>query len=109
MPLNVQDLKSGDRVMLNCPTGRIPKREAIFEGIFKSLEEAAQPDKYHQVITMCVPSEELLRTGAFARFLLGRGVDWELVAAFRVEPDGGLREDEGRRVFIERRLPMGVG
>jgi hypothetical protein len=31
------------------------------------------------------------------------------MAVFVVEPDGGLREEEGRRVFIERRVTMGQG
>ena len=33
----------------------------------------------------------------------------ELVCAFHVEADGCLREGEGRRIFVERRVRMGHG
>ncbi|MEI9971102.1 MAG: hypothetical protein WDO73_03060 [Ignavibacteriota bacterium] len=32
-----------------------------------------------------------------------------LTAVFAIDPDGSMREEEGRRIFIERRLTMGNG
>jgi hypothetical protein len=112
MPVPVADLKPGDRVVLNCPKSRVmQKREAQFEGIFSSIEDAlARGD----AMLMGTSTMGFLSGRAWARFLFGRatdgsGIDVDAVGAFVVEPDGGLREEHGMRIFIERRMRMGQG
>jgi hypothetical protein len=109
MPLSVNELQPGDRVVLNCPKARtMPKREAQFEGIFATLDEAQKSDLRAGMLIQ-QKSVTFLRGGAFARFLMGRMDGWDCIAAFVVEPDGSMREEEGRRIFIERRMRMGQG
>ncbi len=133
MPIAITDLTPGDRVVLNCPKARGGQthREAQFEGIFTSIDEAMRKTEIGMLL-MGPSTAEFLSTGqAWARFLLQtvsgptrvleypgggavRGLpdfagSTVLTAAFRIEPDGSLREEEGRRIFIERRLRMGQG
>lgn len=133
MPLHVNDLQPGDRVMLNCGASKVmAKREAQFEGIFQTIEEAMQREASDRAGSILLPgaSAEFLAGGAFARFLFQRSNDltvrfrrpdgsrvevsnpagtMDLVGAFRIEPDGALREEQGRRITIERRVRMGQG
>jgi hypothetical protein len=132
MPIRVTDLKPGDRVVLNCPKARRnSKREAQFEGIFESMDDAMNHGgKAPDVLLMEHATEAFLAQKVWARFLLqtvsesGQVLRYpggdamnlpkfagitELSAAFLVEPDGSLREEEGRRVFIERRVFVGQG
>ena len=133
MPVSVTDLKPGDRVVLNCPKARgQAKREAVFQGIFRSVAEAMASEPSIDAMIMMPQTEAFLSQGtAWARFLLqtisgpmqileypGGGAikgmpshdgPTALMAAFLIEPDGGLREEEGRRIFIERRVVMGQG
>jgi len=132
MPVSVADLKPGDRVVLNCPKARgQAKREAVFQGIFRSVAEAMASEPSIDAMIMLRQTEAFLSQGpAWARFLLQttsgpvqileypgggaiKGVPYfgptALMAAFLIEPDGGLREEEGRRIFIERRVVMGQG
>ena len=111
MALHVNDLRPGDRVVLNCSASRVmAKREAQFEGIFQTIEEAMARGTYDAVLLPGATAEFLSR-GAFARFLLQRNAigPMDLVGAFRIEPDGALREEEGRRITIEMRMRMGQG
>lgn len=131
MPLSVMDMQPGDRVVLNCPSSRVmPKREAQFEGIFKSIEDAIQRGETTALV-MGESTAAFLSSGkAWARFLFQRvngpevnirhanGSKTELptyngatdlIGAFTVEPDGALRDEEGRRITIERRIRMGQG
>jgi hypothetical protein len=131
MPIPVTDLKPGDRVILNCPKARRQvKREAQFSGMFESFEAASAIDA---VMIVREAAMRFISSGgpAWARFLLqtvsggnrileypGGGViqglpevngETLLLAVFAVEPDGSMREEFGRRIFIERRLAMGKG
>jgi hypothetical protein len=132
MPLKVTDLKPGDRVLLNCPKSRLmTKREAVFEGLYHSLQDA-MADGPPGVLMIGKATEEFLRSGAqgWAGFLFqvtrepvlhirhpdgtfdefpNLTGEMSLRGAFVVEPDGSLREEEGRRIFIERRVVMGRG
>jgi len=134
MPLKVTDLKPGDRVLLNCPKSRVTaKREAVFEGIFASLSEAQERTGTVHIDLVDDTAFAFLSHGkTWARFLFQRvgpgecvnlrradgsitalglapGCSTDLVGAFLVEPDGSLREEEGRRIFIERRITAGQG
>jgi hypothetical protein len=130
MPLHVNDLQPGDRVVLNCAAGRgRTKCEALFDGIFENYAAAAKI----AVSVLAGPRTEAfsVENGAVARFVLqttsgptrvfeypGGGempplpdFDGEscLIAIFRIEPDGALREEQGRRITIEMRVRMGQG
>lgn len=132
MPLRVDELRVGDRVMLNCPKARTAQhREAIFQGVYRTIEEALSDRSGYSALAMGPTTAAFLQnSGAWAAFQLQRldaplvdlvhpdqtrstfapapgGVN--LCAAFQVEPDGGLREEQGRRVFIERRIVAGQG
>jgi hypothetical protein len=108
MPLHINDLQLGDRVVLNCGASRVmAKREAQFEGIFQTIGEAMSRDSRDGIL-LPGASAEFLAGGAFARFLFQAGPT-DLVGAFRIEPDGALREEEGRRITIEMRVRMGQG
>jgi hypothetical protein len=110
MPLSVNDLQPGDRVVLNCPKARIMrKREAQFEGIFRSSVEASERGNRRALLISKPTIEFLASGGAWARFLMESKGLWDVVAAFVIEPDGSMREEEGRRIFIERRMRMGQG
>lgn len=109
MPLNITDLKVGDRVILNCPKATKPRREAQFEGIYHSIGDAISS---LDALVLPGATAEFLASGAlgWAGFLLQTKGGVSLHAGFRIEPDGGLREEEGRRIFIERRVGrVGVG
>ncbi len=132
MPLKITDLQPGDRVILNCPKARVSRqREAQFEGLFRSVAEAMTKIGDGALIMGPETAKFLEEGGLWAAFLLqtrtdpvvrlrhvdgshddipNLGGEIALRAAFVVEPDGSLREEEGRRVFIERRLGrVGVG
>lgn len=111
MPLAITDLHAGDRVVLNCAQARVTqKREAIFEGVFASVNDAMHRGGYTAIaLPGGRPTEEFLNGGAWARFLMQSCEGVDLVGAFRIEPDGALREEEGRRITIERRVRMGQG
>lgn len=128
MAISVVDLKPGDRVVLNCPKARGPqtKRVAEFGGIYASLEEAMLAHDYSALLTLEHTAAFIAAGGKFAKFLLqtasgqSRILEYPgggpvrgfpevpagtgLILALRIEPDGGLREEEGRRIFIEQRL-----
>jgi hypothetical protein len=128
LSIPVTDLQPGDRVILNCPTARAgaTKREAQFECIFRSVGEAMDKNGIDALLVGPSTLEFLSAGPAWAKFLLqtstgpaqileypGGGPvaglppfsgETALSAAFLIEPDGGLREEEGRRIFIERRL-----
>ena len=116
MSISVLDLRPGDRVVLNCPKARIkPKREAEFEGLYNSIEELRASMVGHVLYDLpgtasFIAGEKACR---WARFLLQTevvdGVPRQLRNGFVVDADGGLREEEGRRVFIERRVRVGQG
>ena len=132
MPLRITDLAPGDRVILNCPKSRVAqKREAQFEGIYHSLQDAMTG---YDILLAGTSTAEFLESGGtlgWAAFLFQVSAEplvrvrnpdgsptyipnpsgsMELRGAFVVEPDGSLREEEGRRIFIERRLGrVGVG
>jgi hypothetical protein len=108
MPIKLTDLKPGDRVMLNCPKARTqPRREAIFEGIFESVAAAAADS---EIMAVGENTAAFLASGnGWARSLLQTEGHFRLAIGFRIEPDGSLREEDGRRIFIERRLSMGQG
>jgi hypothetical protein len=132
MPIDVRQLQPGERVVLNCPKARFEqKREALFEGIFRSIKEAAARSVAEGRIDLLGGSTAaaFLNGGQpWARFLFQRvaggglrmrqpdgtrvtlpeGIT-ELVGAFAVEADGTLRDETGRRIFIERRVLMGQG
>jgi hypothetical protein len=109
MPLNIADLKVGDRVILNCPKSARPKRAAQFEGIYYSIQEAM--GNFDAVLLPGGTAEFLSNAQlGWAAFLMQTQGGFSLRGAFRVEADGGLREEEGRRIFIERRIGrVGVG
>jgi hypothetical protein len=121
MPVNVRDLKPGDRVMLNCPKARYKaRREAEFQKIYTpaELREKTRGDRGLLVVGNLDPHSE------YAVFLLtvAVGEGYALVdgnsrlhipnppgavlrhsCAMRIT-DGTLKDDEGRTVFIEQRL-----
>jgi hypothetical protein len=134
MSIDVRDLQPGDRVVLNCPKAlRNQKREAQFEGLFPSaLEAMAAGSPFSAQLIQRHTEAFTAAAGTWARFLLQTapagsdvlfttpggdalqmpptgGFTRQLYAAFIVEPDGALREEEGRRIFIERRVRMGHG
>lgn len=135
MSIDVRDLRPGERVVLNCPKAKgAQKREAQFEGIFERYADAMN-DPWSSERSLLIQRHTVAfsRTqGPWSRFLLQtseRGSDvvmrtpggdalhppgsadaeTRLMAVFAVEPDGGLREEEGRRIFIERRVQVNYG
>jgi hypothetical protein len=107
--MKVTDLKPGDRVMLNCPKAAKTHRQAIFQGIYRSVEEAMSAGNESALLVGAETEKFLREGGSWARFLLQTLDGVSLGAAFVVETDGSLREEMGRRIFIERRLTMGRG
>lgn len=110
MPLKIQDLQPGDRVILNCPKAKTAtQREAEFEGIFASVEDAVR--RGDRALLMGTTTADFLNAGnPWARFLMGVRGGLDVVGTFVVEDDGCLRDEEGHRIFIERRLGrVGVG
>jgi NADPH:quinone reductase-like Zn-dependent oxidoreductase len=115
LPIHVNDLKPGDRVVLNCPKSqRDSKREAIFKGVYASHAAAIAELAFTHPGGMKIytPPSILTQRLPVAAFLLqsadraGMVLVW---GAFTVQPDGSLREDQGLRVFIEQRVRMGQG
>jgi hypothetical protein len=103
--IDVHDLSPGDRVVLNCPKSRImPKRQAEFRALARNLSELPDGDLVSR------PGRLFLESAAeWAVFLLGEVEGARLLGLFAVDSDGGLREEEGRRIFIERRVFVGRG
>jgi hypothetical protein len=117
--------------MLNCPKSRMQaKREAEFRGCFGSLAEASDDAL---IITDAKTSGFPTEGKLWAAFLLQTAPAYdgkvrirhadgtadeiptlscevELRAAFVVDADGSMHDDEGRRLYVERRLARpGVG
>lgn len=133
MSIDVRELQPGERVVLNCPKARnYSKKEAQFEGLFDTAEAAmedgsiikdqliqrgtdafmATPGQWARFLLQSVPAgaDTILRTPDGQALPLSRtGLPRQLYGVFIVEADGGLREEEGRRIFIERRLHVGHG
>jgi|SRR5579863_151170 len=110
MPLTITDLKPGDRVVLNCPKARTAQhKEAQFEGVFRSFQEMIKVGTADLTVISEPTVEYLQSERLWARFRMFTGASWELLAGFAVNPDGSLRDDEGRRITIERRSRMQAG
>ena len=105
--ISVRDLKPGDRVILNCPKSRATQRHmARFEGIFDAPDAMAS-ERY--LLLMSAGTLAFISAGPWAAFFLRRGGVEDTFFAFRVEEDGALREEEGKRVVVERRVTVAVG
>lgn len=114
MPLLVADLKLNDRVLLNCPKSQIAThRQAVFQGVFESLPEAMAESLRRGSIGIeylpCSATPEFLNGRHWARFLMGTLGNTELIGAFAIQPDGTLKDETGRSIFIERRVFAGAG
>jgi hypothetical protein len=115
MSLRIDELAPGDRVILNCPSSRImKKRDAVFEGVFNTLEAAM--DAGEQPLHVAHRRTfEFLKGERVARFLFRRGdtteggIAFDIMGAFAVDRDGGLHDENGVRLFIERKMRMGQG
>jgi hypothetical protein len=81
------------------------KRVAEFEGCYGSVDDVMAK---HGEVAVIVGSGtiEFLKSGdgLWAGFLFGSSEWGDFRAAFKVEPDGSLRDEEGRRIYVERRL-----
>lgn len=109
MPVSIDSLAPGDRVVLNCPAARVDKkRPAEFEGVFAHAEDCGRRPGRGLTIVDDTTREYVRkaekRGERFARFLMETRGEVEICAVFVVEPDGALRDDEDRRIWIERRL-----
>jgi hypothetical protein len=103
MPIPVTDLQPGDRVVLNCPKSRVTaKRQAQFEGIYSSLADAMNGATI--LIAGTGTADFLEQSGRFAGFLFGRMDNRDLRMALAIDPDGSLRDEEGRKIYVEQRL-----
>jgi hypothetical protein len=112
MPLRITDLQPGDRVVLNCPKSRVSvKREAVFEGIFESLDQTISKERTGGRAAYLAGSAtaEFLGSRPWARFLMQSRSGVDLIGAFAIQDDGTLKDEEGRSIFIERRVFVGVG
>lgn len=133
MSIDVRELQPGDRVVLNCPKARNnSKQEAQFEGIFPTAAAAMEEGSVTKWRLIQRGTEAFMAVaGQWARFLLATApagsdrifetpggqalpmpataLPRQLYAVFIVEVDGGLREEGGMRIFIERRLHVGRG
>ena len=120
MPLRVTDLQPGDRVIINCPKARrLARREVEFRGILTAAEiqewaSGGGGAVYGKIEPDARYAEFLLRTvdTATPHDLLDehgqrhRLPDYRIVrhsCLMRIVGDG-LKDDENRTVFIERRL-----
>ena len=113
MSLRVDELAPGDRVILNCPSSALMrKREAQFEGVYATLAEAID-DAEHLAHFMKASTRAFLEGQRIARFLFRRGAEggiaFDIMGVFAVDNDGGLRDQTGKRLFIERKMRMGQG
>jgi hypothetical protein len=119
-PLTIDQLSEGDRVLLNCPKSPVGKREALFLRITTWGEERPR----HQIDVSPVPgnyapSQKLavfqlqVGHGRVVTARAGVQVDGDslkiLTGGFAIQQDGTLKDDEGRAVFIERRVFAGQG
>lgn len=105
MSLLIEQLAPGDRVILNCPKCNLTHREAEFLGLYASFKAVTQAFEYLAMetnYTRTFINES--RDCSFAVFQTGAlGPSCTLIMAMRVDPDGRMTEEEGRRVIIERR------
>jgi hypothetical protein len=106
MAIPVTDLAPGDRVILNCPKARIPKRQAQFQGLYNSTLEmidAAFPADGDRLAIFAdpIPPDE---GQEWAAFLFWASDSQEMRGAFAVQPDGNLLDEEGRKIYVEQRL-----
>jgi hypothetical protein len=103
MPIKVTELQAGDRVVLNCPKSRVTvKRNAEFEACYRTVDEMVEK---HDATLITKATVEFLKSGGlWASFLFSSNDAIDLRCGFRVEPDGTMRDDEGRLVYVERRL-----
>lgn len=115
-------------MILNCPKSKVAThRQAEFIGVFKKLEEALDKEP-GTALLVDVGTLEFIKSGKdgpWAGFIFQTSSDpvvrirnpngsysefpnpagkFDLRGAFVVEADGSLREEDGRRVFIERRV-----
>jgi hypothetical protein len=128
VPVKLADLRPGDRVILNCPKSKVAThRQAEFIGVFKTLGEALDKEP-GTALLVDVGTLEFIKSGKgglWAGFVFQTSSDptvrirrgdgtydeflnptgrMEMRGAYVVEADGSLREEEGRRIFIERRV-----
>ena len=121
MPVNVRDLKPGDRVMLNCPKARYKaRREAEFQKIYTpaELRELTDGDggllvighldfnsEYAVFLLTVAVGEGYALVDGNSRMAIPNppGTVLRHMCAMRIT-DGTLKDDEGRTVFIEQRL-----
>jgi hypothetical protein len=128
MPLPITELTQGDRVVLNCPRGAPQtKRDAVFKGILRTREELREL-LAHATVQFEINLDFLEAGVAVAAFLMhtGNSADFEYpgggkmipefppfdgqqVMLVQIDAEGNLREEGGHRVWIERRLRMGMG
>jgi hypothetical protein len=105
VPVDARILRPGDVVELTCPKARREKvRRAVFEGL--SMDPPRPPGD-GPTIYSGIRWEWLERErgyGLWAMFELDRRGDDVLRAAFKVEEDGAMRDDQDRRVTVSRRL-----
>ncbi len=111
MSLRIDDLAPGDRVILNCPSSRImKKREAIFEGVFEDMADQVGD---RSAALMSPATYKFLEGKRWARFMFSHSeegpLNFDIMGAFAVDRDGGLRDQNGVRLFIERKMRMGQG
>jgi hypothetical protein len=124
MPVRIEDLRPGDRVILNCPKARrLPRREVEFCGVI-TPDEAIE--RINRSVVRDFDDAAMDRQARYAEFLFGFAGPDQAVAfvqrdgrrhlippgrptrhccALRIADDGTLKDDEGRTVFIERRVP----
>lgn len=97
--IDVNQLNPGDRVVINSPRQGVAKRAMVeFDGIFATAYEAIAHVMAHSALVGVDTTGDL--NGPFANFRFNTG----LCAAFRVEPDGSMRDDMGRAVYVEECL-----
>lgn len=122
MSIPVTDLNPGERVTLFCPNARrAPRRDAVFEAVLSRDELISV---MRRTCGVMLEGEENLTGGRYAIFLtqtadprpmifsdpLGTGARLvQLRHVMEVTDAGRLRDDEGRAVYIEARVAMGVG
>jgi hypothetical protein len=78
--MKVTELREGDHIVMYCPKARTSKRKtAIFNGIENGFAVFTQ---------IAIKGE--------GGFIMG--------SLFRVTPNGNMEDDEGRTIYIERRI-----
>lgn len=102
--IDVNQLKPGDRVVLNSPQRGVARRCMVeFDGIFTTAAEAIAHASQAGIVQLDTTGD---LAGPFAGFIF----DAHLRAAFHIEPDGSMLDDAGRAVYVEQRLGrVGMG